>query len=244
MYEDQEKTNARLGWLTSIKPESDYVRVEFENQKGIRAIPYKMLSKNYLELGINESGLEKNNSHWGVKDIDLIQSLYRARLITASAVNKMEKHIVLSPSSNLKGAFKVRDIKIAFDKAKLRLQDDPAGAITLARSLLETVCKHILDGMKVSYEQGAELSDIYRKTAEVLKLAPSEDTEETLKKIMRGCISIVEGLGTLRNKLGDAHGRSIDSAKPEIRHARFAVNLAVGTASYFLETFEDINSGG
>ena len=32
-------------------------------------------------------------------------------------------------------------------------QDDPEGAITAARTLLETVCKHILDETEVDYSK-------------------------------------------------------------------------------------------
>lgn len=35
--------------------------------------------------------------------------------------------------------------------------DDPEGAITAARTLLETVCKHILDERGVDYEADADL---------------------------------------------------------------------------------------
>ena len=36
-----------------------------------------------------------------------------------------------------------------WDKARARRQDDPEGAITAARSLLESVCKHILDELGI-----------------------------------------------------------------------------------------------
>src|SRR6478735_6213639 len=36
-------------------------------------------------------------------------------------------------------------VRAAWQRAVARRKDDPAGAITAARTLLETVCKHILD---------------------------------------------------------------------------------------------------
>jgi len=66
-----------------------------------------------------------------------------------------------------------------------------------------------------------------------LNLAPSQHTEQTFKQILGGCSSIIEGLGSLRNKVGDAHGQGKINFKPSPRHAELAVNLA-GTMSVFL----------
>jgi len=104
---------------------------------------------------------------------------------------------------------------------------DPEGAITASRALLETVCKHILDDLSLSYDDSAELPKLYGITAEALTIAPSQHTEKVFKQILGGCTSVIEGLGALRNRLGDAHGGGRLRAKPAARHAQLAVNLAV-----------------
>jgi hypothetical protein len=48
----------------------------------------------------------------------------------------------------------------------------------------------------------------------------------------------VNGLGTLRNKLGDAHGRPPGHGRPGARHATLAVNLAGAMAMFLVETFQ------
>ena len=35
----------------------------------------------------------------------------------------------------------------------------------------------------------------------------SQHTEDAFKRILGGATSVVEGLGSLRNKIGDAHGQ-------------------------------------
>ena len=82
---------------------------------------------------------------------------------------------------------------------------DPAGAITLARNLLEDVCKWILNEAGVEYKEGDDLPVLYRHLAKVLKLAPDDHTEQVFKQILGSCQSVVESLGSLRNKLSDAH---------------------------------------
>jgi uncharacterized protein YfkK (UPF0435 family) len=87
------------------------------------------------------------------------------------------------------------------------MTSDPEGAITLARSLLESVLKHILDERKVAYNDKADLPELYRIVAKELNLAPDQHTEETFKRILGGITSVVNELGSLRNRLGDAHGK-------------------------------------
>lgn len=121
----------------------------------------------------------------------------------------------------------------AWRRALERRLDDANGAITAARSLIETVCKHILDDAGIAYDNDATLPKLYRLTAETLNIAPSEHSEPILKQILGGAVAVVEGLGALRNILGDAHGKGKDSIRPEVSHAELAVNLA-GTVSTFL----------
>ena len=78
-----------------------------------------------------------------------------------------------------------------------------------------------------------DIIQLYRLVSKELNLAPSQHTEQTFKQILGGCSSIIEGLGSLRNKVGDAHGQGKKNFKPASRHAELAVNLA-GTMSVFL----------
>lgn len=120
-----------------------------------------------------------------------------------------------------------------WQKALERRVTDPDGAITLARTLLESTCKYILDEHQVDYGNAPDINQLYRLVSKELNLAPSQHTEQTFKQILGGCSSIIEGLGSLRNKVGDAHGQGKTNFKPAPRHAELAVNLA-GTMSVFL----------
>ena len=130
-------------------------------------------------------------------------------------------------------------VKEAWNKALARRDTDPAGAITAARTLLETVCKHLLedeDG-NAEYGQNDDLPKLYRMASERLNIAPSQHSEDAFKRILGSAASVVEGLGTLRNKIGDAHGfggRKPVNVAP--RHAALAVNLAGSMALFLIET--------
>lgn len=126
----------------------------------------------------------------------------------------------------------------AWQKALERKCTDPEGAITISRTILESVCKHILEAQGIEYDSNKiDLSELYKKTANELNLSPSQHTEAIFKQILGGCSGIVNGLGSLRNKLGDAHGKSQANIKPAPRHAELAVNLSGTMALFLLETF-------
>jgi hypothetical protein len=125
-----------------------------------------------------------------------------------------------------------------WNKALRRMNDDPEAAITSARALIEVVCKHILDSQNQVYDDGLELPKLYKQVAVILNLAPDQHTEAVFKQILGGCQTVVEGLGALRNKLGDAHGKSKNKVKPSSRHAALAVNLAGSMCCFLLQTYD------
>jgi uncharacterized protein YfkK (UPF0435 family) len=129
-------------------------------------------------------------------------------------------------------------IQTAWHKALDRRMPDPEGAITSSRTLLEAVCKHILDEDKVSYQDKDDLPKLYSLVSKHLNLSPSQHTEQLFKQILGGCHAVVEGLGALRNKLSDAHARGKVAVRPLPRHAELAVNLAGTMATFILATWE------
>lgn len=119
-----------------------------------------------------------------------------------------------------------------------RRATDPAGAITLARTLLEDVCRWLLAELNVAVSDQDDLPSLYRKLSKALKLAPDDHSEQVFKQILGSCQSVVESLGALRNKLGDAHGGGPKKAKPAARHAELAVNLSGSMATFLVATWE------
>lgn len=134
--------------------------------------------------------------------------------------------------------FDAEGIKDAWNKALSRREADPAGAITAARTMLETVCKHLLENAdgSATYSPKDDLPKLYRQASELLNIAPSQHSEDAFKRILGSAASIVEGLGTLRNKLGDAHASGGRPVKPAPRHAALAVNMAGSMALFLIET--------
>jgi Abortive infection C-terminus len=136
--------------------------------------------------------------------------------------------------------FDSEGVHVAWEKALARRMEDAEGAITMARTLLESVCKHILDESSIPYSDKEDLPKLYTLAANILNLAPSQHSEEPIKAILGGATNVVNGFGTLRNRLSDAHGRgSRLPVKPSPRHATLAVNMAGAIATFLIETFQE-----
>lgn len=129
-----------------------------------------------------------------------------------------------------------KHVEAVWERALERLSGDAEGAITSARTLLETVCKLVLDDLKVEYSESDNLPKLYGTVAKELKLAPAQHSEEVFKQILGGCHSVVQGLGTLRSRIGDAHGGGRRRVAPASRHAELAVNLAGAMATFLVQT--------
>jgi hypothetical protein len=130
-------------------------------------------------------------------------------------------------------------VQDAWQSSFTRQETDPDGAITSARTLLETVCKFILDKAGVVYEDGWDLPKLYRQAATKLSLAPDQHHDPIVKQILGGCQTVDEGLGAFRNKYGDAHGKGNAAKAPSQRHASLAVNLAGTMAVFLIQTYEE-----
>jgi hypothetical protein len=133
-------------------------------------------------------------------------------------------------------ALDAESVTAAWSKALERRETDPAGAVTAARTLLESVCKTLLDDMAVAYNDRDDLPALYRRVQKALNLAPSDHTEEQFRAILGACTTVVKELGSLRNRASDSHGAGRVSYKPAARHAALAVNLAGSMALFLVET--------
>uniref|UniRef100_A0A7C1P7F8 Abortive infection protein-like C-terminal domain-containing protein n=1 Tax=Agrobacterium albertimagni TaxID=147266 RepID=A0A7C1P7F8_9HYPH len=171
----------------------------------------------------------------GQKVLDEYPTAELAKAVQRATQNQPADSIV----SEALISFDEAGVHAVWQRAIKRRETDPEGAITLARTLLESVCKHIIEGAGATYGEKDELPRLYRTAAECLNLAPDQHTEDIFKRILGGCQTIVEGLGAIRNKLSDAHSRGPRPVRATSRHAALAVNLAGAMASFLVETAKE-----
>jgi hypothetical protein len=145
-----------------------------------------------------------------------------------------------TPLSEIPPVVQVLDwawVNSAWHKAGDRVITDPDGALTSARTLLETVCIHILENKTGDYPKDGDLQKLYKATAKVLRLSPEQQTEQMFKAVLSGCTAVANGLAGLRNEFGDSHGKGVHDPQVLSRHARLAVNAAGTVALFLVESY-------
>lgn len=159
-------------------------------------------------------------------------------------VKRIDKTIKIIKSNQIT---KLIEENISFDeehiheqwkKALDRKYNDPEGAITIARTLIETVLKTILKEKEIDCEN-KDLSELYKEVAKLLNLAPENHQEKIFKQILGGANGIISGLGTLKNKISDSHGIGSARVKPKERHSELAVNMAGSMALFIYKTYKE-----
>lgn len=120
---------------------------------------------------------------------------------------------------------------------------DYDGAITSARTLVESVCKYILDEENLAYKQNDDLPELYKKVSKILSMLPSIYEEKPFKEVLSGCFSIINGVASIRNLLGDAHGKSRKvKYKISERHSVLTVTVAKAFSDYLYLTYKEKNA--
>ncbi len=129
-------------------------------------------------------------------------------------------------------------IREQISKCKSKIESsDYDGAITNSRSLLESVLQYIeLQITSDSQKYDGNINQLYKRVQRLLNLDPDrKDISDSLKQLLRGIVTIVSGIASIRNKMSDAHPRSY---KPAKHHAELAVNSVSTICKFLLDTFE------
>ena len=130
------------------------------------------------------------------------------------------------------------------EKCNEKVSDgDYDGAITNARTLIETVCIHILDECNEDYKDDGNLMKLYKSVSKVLNMSPDCYEDDAIKQICSGFFSIVCGLSGMRNDLSDAHGKGKKNRyKAAKRHAILSVNSAKTISEFLLASLRENKS--
>ena len=116
-------------------------------------------------------------------------------------------------------------------------------SIGIAKELIETCCKSILDERNETCDKNWDLPRLMKETTKLLKLTPDDIPNETkaatsIKQILGSLSSVVQGISEIRNEYGSGHGKDGKFKGLQPRHAKLAVGAASTLAIYLLETHQ------
>ncbi|MBU1087146.1 MAG: abortive infection family protein [Candidatus Omnitrophica bacterium] len=122
-----------------------------------------------------------------------------------------------------------------------RLAESPSGAITAARSLIETTCCAIIAENKEEPIDSGKILELLKKTTAILKLTSNNNVPQSIRKIVNGLYTMFNGLAELSNSAGDRHGNAEGLRITDTTLASIAVHSA-GVVSLFLVQLHFDNS--
>ena len=113
---------------------------------------------------------------------------------------------------------------------------EPGEAVGLAKEIVESCCKLILDDRGIQYDEKADIPKLLSLLRKEIKIMPDGINEKAraaneIREILTSLGKIAHALGPIRNAYGKGHGRGREFKGLEPRHAR----LAIGAASTFVD---------
>ena len=147
---------------------------------------------------------------------------------------------VSAPAKSLDDLLKrqaIPEIEIEFQRALEAVESDPPAAVTAACAILEAFCRVYLQEENVPLPGDLSAKPLWNAVAHHIGLAPASQTDQDLKKVLSGLLSIVDGIACFRTHDGSAHGRERRPYRILPRHARLAVHAAHTLVLFGLETW-------
>ncbi len=217
------------GFSLDGSPDIDIVVLDIQTP---RRILDRLSSELREQSGLIENAIQElaRANHCYVRDINWIAKVGR---LTSPSDSEIEHTLARLDSEH---------VRTAWSKALNRRTSDPDGAITSAKTLVESVCKHILNSSAIPYQAGSDITTLYHLVAQQLNLSPNQYIDKNMKRILGSCQVVVSGIAFLRNQLGDAHAHETDGVSPTCADAELAINLAGAIATFLVKTWENKNT--
>lgn len=157
----------------------------------------------------------------------------RAKQQLASEPNeqRLPREVVL-PVQDVAGVaeeLEFRHVARIWRKAQGNLPTNPEDATSLAMSLVESVCKHILHAHGTE-QTSFKLMDLWKQCVEVLGLRKT-----STERVVSGLKTLVEGLRVPRNAESDAHGRGPNDVCIDPSDATLLITSAGAVALFLME---------
>ncbi len=125
------------------------------------------------------------------------------------------------------------------DLMNAAVSQDTDVAIGTGKDLLETICKSILKQRDIKYDKSWTLPQLLKNTISNMDIKPKgienpEVAERSVKQILGGINSIIQGMTELRNSYGSGHGKDNDFQGLDPSYARLFTGMVADTALFFL----------
>ena len=143
-------------------------------------------------------------------------------------VDRLEGSIVVitQTAEELKMKFSSEYLSRQIDLMVKMQVSDPTNAIGMAKELIESCCKTILDEKGIAYTKNDDVPQLADKTM------------DAIKAVLGNLRAIPTKLAEIRNPFGSGHGKSASFKGLEVRHAKLAVGSSITFVDFVWSTYE------
>ena len=113
-------------------------------------------------------------------------------------------------------------------------QGDCDSALTKARTLLEETFCQVIERKGEIPSASGDMGKLFAQAKKLYSIHANATMDRRICDLVNGLNKIVDSIGQMRNKQGDAHGVGAARARVEDHHARLAVNVAANVADFML----------
>lgn len=131
-------------------------------------------------------------------------------------------------------------IDLLWKKIYSRRTFDKEGALTACKTLVETALKHLLDKREITHSTKDDIKFLYKKASDAYELKPNGQDSDGFTKLCSGYISIIDGIAIIRNRYGDAHGKSGNGqTELEQHHIDLVINMTGSIVTFLLSLIKN-----
>ena len=150
---------------------------------------------------------------------------------------------IVKTAESLKDKFSSDYLSRQIDLMVQMQVSDPTNAIGMAKELIESCCKTILDELGIAYTKDDDVPQLAGKTMDALnllpaKVNPNDRGADAIKAVLGNLRAIPTKLAELRNPFGSGHGKTATYQGLEVRHAKLAVGSSITFVDFIWSTYE------
>lgn len=157
--------------------------------------------------------------------------------------------VIIKTADNLKGKFSSEYMSQQIELMVSMQSTNPTNAIGMAKELIESCCKTILEDLGIAWSKTDDVPQITNKTMDALNLLPANVQEtdpgaDAVKAVLGNLRAIPSKLAEIRNPFGSGHGKSASFQGLEERHAKLAVGSSITFVDFIWSTYENQKKTG
>ncbi len=183
-----------------------------------------------------------NEFRYFIKDFgDFQQRRFQVRKLFRPVLSEFKRPSVRIKREPIKGklsVYTVDTVEEAWKDALRRRKSAPEETLVSARTLMKSVCKHVLQEVGHSVEDESDLFNLINTVASHLPLALTKDSEQAFKQIISTSLYILKDLEDYVRRRKETNNKE---RLPRLsqHHAELAINIAGSISTFLLATLND-----